>query len=202
MDIESLHSDIRAALTSDSYALQHLDKTSDPRWVTHDGLLLHDGHIYVPDSGKLRLRVLRDKHDHVLAGHWGQNKTLAMVRQEYTWPGLRDYVNRYVGSCVSCKRGKSVCHKPYGFLCQLPVPERPWESISMDLIEQLPESNGFTAILVIVDRLSKQGIFIPTTDNLTASELAYLFVLHVFSKHGVPSHVTSDQGSKFISHFF
>jgi len=33
-------------------------------------------------------------------------------------------------------------------------------------------------------------------------ELAQLFVTHVFSKHGVPSHVTSDRGSEFVSHFF
>src|SRR6266545_4406124 len=72
----------------------------------------------------------------------------------------------------------------------------------MDLIEQLPASAGFTAILVVVDRLSKQGIFIPTHDTLTAVQLAGLFVLHVFSKHRVSGHVTSDRGSEFISHFF
>ncbi len=72
----------------------------------------------------------------------------------------------------------------------------------MDLIEQLPTSAGFTAILVVVDRLSKQGIFILTHDTLTTVQLACLFVLHVFSKHRVPGHVTSDRGSEFISHFF
>src|SRR6266540_169671 len=72
----------------------------------------------------------------------------------------------------------------------------------MDLIEQLPTSAGFTAILVVVDRLSKQGIFILTHDTLTTVQLACLFVLHVFLKHRVPGHVTSDRGSEFISHFF
>ena len=55
----------------------------------------------------------------------------------------------------------------------------------MDFIEQLPSSEGFTAILVVVDRLSKQAIFIPTYDTITSMQLAQLFVLHVFSKHGV-----------------
>jgi len=72
----------------------------------------------------------------------------------------------------------------------------------MDFIEKLPSSSGFDAILVIVDRLSKQGIFIPTHDTITSAELACLFVTHVFSKHGVPYHVTSDRGSEFVSHFF
>ena len=42
----------------------------------------------------------------------------------------------------------------------------------------------------------------PFNDTITSVELACLFVIHVFSKHGVPSHVTSDHGSEFVSHFF
>src|ERR1700734_2168450 len=72
----------------------------------------------------------------------------------------------------------------------------------MDFIEQLPPSLGFTAILVVVDRLSKQAIFIPTHNTITSMQLAQLFILHVFSKHGVPSHVTSDRRTEFVSHFF
>jgi hypothetical protein len=72
----------------------------------------------------------------------------------------------------------------------------------MDFIEQLPPSLGFTAILVIIDRLSKQGVFIPTVDTITSAQLAELLVLHIFSKHGIPSHCTSDRDSEFVSHFF
>ena len=62
----------------------------------------------------------------------------------------------------------------------------------MDFIEQLPSSSGLTATLIVVDRLSKQAIFVPTYDTITSPQLAQLFLLHIFSKHGVPSHVTSD----------
>ena len=72
----------------------------------------------------------------------------------------------------------------------------------MDFIEQLPCSSDHTAILVVVDCMSKQSIFIPTNNTISAPELAKLFVIHVFSKHGVPSHVTSDRGSEFVSRFF
>ena len=72
----------------------------------------------------------------------------------------------------------------------------------MDFIEQLPLSSGFTAILVVVDRLFKQSIFIPTHNTITSPELTKLFLLHMFSKHGVPAHVTSDRGTEFVSHFF
>ena len=72
----------------------------------------------------------------------------------------------------------------------------------MDFIETLPKSNGFNSILVIIDRASKQVIFIPTHDTIMSEELASLFIMHIFSKHGVPSHVTSNQGSEFVSQFF
>jgi len=72
----------------------------------------------------------------------------------------------------------------------------------MDFIEKLPSSSGFNTILVIVDCLSKQAIFIPTHDTITSAELACLFVIHVFSKHKVSCHVMSDYGFEFVSHFF
>src|SRR6266481_5633918 len=93
-------------------------------------------------------------------------------------------------------------HRPYGLLKQLPIPERLWNSISMDFIEKLPKSSGYTSILVIVDHLSKQSLFISTYDTITLQQLAQLFILHIFSKHGVLSHITLDHGSEFVSHFF
>ena len=97
---------------------------------------------------------------------------------------------------------KSQCHKPYGSLKQLPIPEQPWNSISIDFIKKLPSSSGFDTILVIVNWLTKQAIFISAHDTITSMDLACLFVLHVFSKHSVPSHVTSNRGLEFVSNFF
>src|SRR5882724_4874054 len=95
-----------------------------------------------------------------------------------------------------------VHHKPYRLLKLLPIPKKPWNSISMDFIEKLPPSSGHTSLLVIVDCLSKQSLFIPTHDTITSPQLAQLFILHVFSKHSIPSHVISDRGMEFVSHFF
>ena len=111
----------------------------------------------------------------------------------YYWPGLPVYVKDYCKSCVTFSCSKPVRHTPYGLLKQLPIPEKPWNSILMDFIEKLPQSSGYTSILVIVDRLSKQSLFIQTHITITSQQLAQLFILHVFSKHGVPSHVTSDR---------
>ena len=158
--------------------------------------------MYIPKAEDLCLCVLRYKHDHPLLGHFSQNCTLELIRHEYTWPGIHTYVKDYIKSCTACARAKTPRHQPYGMLKQLLVPDQSWNSISMDFIEQLPSSSGFTAILVIIDQLSKQAIFIPTHDTITSPELAQLFLLHVFTKHGVLAHVTSNRGSKFVSHFF
>ena len=149
------------------------------------------------------LHVLKYKHDHPLLGHFGQNHTIELIQCEYTWPGIHTYVKDYIKSRMACAWAKTPPHhQPYGMLKQLPVPNRPWNSISMDFIEQLPFSSGFTAILVVIDQLSKQAIFNPTHDTITSPELTQLFLLHIFAKHGVPAHVTSDWGSEFVLHFF
>src|SRR6266481_3265652 len=111
-------------------------------------------------------------------------------------------VKDYVASCATCAHAKSLRHKPYRKLKQLPIPSQLWSSISMDFIEQLPASEGFSTILVVVDRLTKQAIFIPSHDTVNAPQVAWLFLTHVFSKHGVPAHITLDHGSEFVSHFF
>jgi len=59
-----------------------------------------------------------------------------------------------------------------------------------------------TAILVIINRLSKESVFIPTTDSVTSVEVAEAFITHVFAKHGIPLHISSNRGSEFTSHFF
>ena len=72
----------------------------------------------------------------------------------------------------------------------------------MDFIEKLLLSSRFDIILVIVDWLTKQAIFISAYDTITSADLAWLFILHVFSKHSIPSHVISNRGSEFVSNFF
>jgi len=72
----------------------------------------------------------------------------------------------------------------------------------MNFIEQLPASDGFTDILVIVNCLTKQAIFILTHKTIDTPTITKLFVVHVFFKHGIPSHVISDRGLEFVLRFF
>jgi len=103
MDVETLHSNILSALPSDPIAQVHLADPPDSHWSTDEaGFLRLDGRIYVPDLDDLCLRVLRYRHDHPLAGHFGQNQTLELIWREYTWPGLRTFIKDYIRSCTSC----------------------------------------------------------------------------------------------------
>src|SRR5260221_2872032 len=101
-------------------------------------------------------------------------------------------VKDYMASCATCAHVKSPRHKPYGKLKQLLIPSRPWSSVSMDFIKQLPDSKGFSAILVIINHLTKQAIFIPSHDTLDPPQVVSLFLIHIFSKHRIPAHITSD----------
>jgi len=111
-------------------------------------------------------------------------------------------VKKFCNSYITYMRFKPQYHKLYGILKQLPIPKQPWNLISIDFIEKLPFSSNCDTILVIVNWLSKQAIFILTVDTITLHELAKLFIIHVFSKHGVLFYVTSDHRSKFVSKFF
>jgi len=72
----------------------------------------------------------------------------------------------------------------------------------MDFINQLPESKGFTNILVVINRLTKQATFIPTKRTIDTVGLVELFIWDIFSKYRVPNHITSDKDSKFVLRFF
>jgi len=97
--------------------------------------------------------------------------------------------------------GKHHREKPRNPLHPHEVPSLPWEHISIDLITGLPESNGFNAILVIVDRFSKMILLVAIRDTLTSFQTAEIYRDHVWSKHRLPKKVISDRGPQFAAQF-
>ena len=97
---------------------------------------------------------------------------------------------------------KSDHRKQAGLLLPIPIPTRKWEQITTDLVTDLPPFNGYTAIAVFVDRLSKMVHFAPCTKEVDAQQYAQLFLDHVFRLHGLPKVIISDRDSQFTSRFW
>src|SRR5258707_562177 len=81
------------------------------------------------------------------------------------------------------------------------VPSRCWQVISIDMIRELPDSKGYNAILVVVDRLSKRIHAIPTVTSLDSAGVTRLFLEHVWHHHRLPEEVISDHRPAFVSNF-
>ncbi|MBW0474576.1 hypothetical protein O181_014291, partial [Austropuccinia psidii MF-1] len=131
-------------------------------------LLLFKDRVVVPNDSTIQLSILQKCHNSPLAGHPGQEKTLKLVKRDFHWSGMTQFIKDYVSSCQQCSRNKNIHHKKFGFLKPLPIPNGPWICLSMDFITQLPLSNSFDSILVIVDRFSKMAVFIPTMSSITS----------------------------------
>jgi transposase InsO family protein len=170
-------------------------------WSLDNGVLFFRGKIYVPDVPDLRRRIVNLCHDSRIAGHAGRWKTLELVSWNYWWPQMSRYIGKYVSTCDMCMRTKSRRQLPIGELHPLPIPDTPWDTVSVDFIVELPQSNGHDAIMVVVDSVTKRAHFIPTVTTVTAGGTANLYVQHSWKHHDLPRRVVSDRGPQFVAEF-
>ncbi|KAA0063945.1 reverse transcriptase [Cucumis melo var. makuwa] len=166
-------------------------------WVEEDLLVTKGNRLYVPRAGDLRKKLLYECHDTLWADHPGWQRTYVLLEKGYFWPNMRDDVIQYTKTCLICQQDKVEKVKVAGLLDPLPVPTRPWESVSMDFITHLPKVGDFEAILVIIDRFSKYATFFPTTKQCSAEMTAQLFFKHVVKLWGVPTSIVSDRDAQF-----
>ncbi|MBW0515020.1 hypothetical protein O181_054735 [Austropuccinia psidii MF-1] len=165
-------------------------------------LLLFKDRVVVPSNEEIQLNILQKSHDSPLAGHPGQEKTLKLIKRDFHWAAMNQFIKDYVFSCQQCSRNKNIHYQKFELLKPLQIPSGPWNSLSMDFITQFPLSNSFDAILVAVERFSKMAIFIPTYGSISALDLAPTFINHVFYKHGLLASIISDRGYLFVSSFW
>ena len=165
--------------------------------------LYYRGHaLVVPNIPELKRTILRELHDANYAGHVGSDKTIDNVQRMYWWPGMHIAIREYVRGCQICQQDKHLQHSLAGKLMPLPIPAHAWEYVTADRITSLPKTKqGYTAILVVVDRLTKMTHFIPRQNEFTAQDMARLFADHVWKYHGMPLRITTDRGPEFTNKF-
>jgi len=115
---------------------------------------------------------------------------------------MTTFVKKYVMGCDVCQQMKNHPQQSFGPLVPNKVPNGPWEIISMDLITQLPESNGYNAICVIVDRLTKRAHFIPINNWFSSKDMVQLLYDKVYPLHGLPLQIISDRGVQYSAELF
>ena len=164
-----------------------------------DGIMYKEEKVYVPKDDKLRAEIIRLYYNIPVEEHGGQQKTVELVTRNFWWPGVTKEVKQYVEECNSCQRNKNHIEQPADKLMPNSIPERSWIHISADFITKLPLVQGYNAILVVVDRLTKMVHFIPTTKETLAEDLARLFRDNMWKLHGLPKSIILDRGPQFVA---
>jgi hypothetical protein len=85
-------------------------------------------------------------------------------------------IERYIRNYHFCRRTSIFRNKTPGLLQSLPIPDRPWQYISMDFVSFNRDKHGYDNILIIINYLLKKSISIPCYKTITAEKIALLFI--------------------------
>ena len=179
-------------------------RTALADWTLDDELILYKGKNYIPSDADLRRDIIREFHESPTSGHPGFFKTLALLKEHYWWPLMSKMVKQFIDGCTACQQMKLNTHPTAAPL--MPIrshAHRPFQQITMDFITDLPESDGFDSIFIVVDQgLTKGVILMPCNKTITAEQTADLYIRNVFKNFGLPDVMISDRGPQFASHVF
>jgi len=208
LDVDQLLPEAKArikekALLDDNYGAICKQLSSgdviDKHYELVDGILCWKKRIYAPKE--LRHRIMMSEHDSKIAGHFGRERTMELVSRNFYWPNMETEIRKYCSECDNCQRTKSPRHAKHGLLHPLEMACKPWTHISTDFITDLPESEGATMILVVVDRFTKMAHFIPIKKK-DSPTVARAYLENVWKYHGFPEDVVSDRDGTFTGQYF
>jgi hypothetical protein len=146
---------------------------------------------------------MNEFHKRPYVGHPGYQKMITTVKKFYYWPRMKKDIAEYITKCLECQQVKVEHRNPAGLLQPVQILEWKWEVISMDFIMILPrKTKQHDAIMVVVDKLSKETHFIPIKSTYKAIDVANIFMKEIFRLHGMPKKIISDRDAKFTSNFW
>ena len=151
-----------------------------------EDLLMRGNRIVVPLS--LRADILERLH----TGHQGMTKCRQRARESVWWPGIRKAIDDKVSNCTICRKHQQQRPEP---LMPSPLPSRPWEKIGTDLFEWKKVD-----YLLVVDYYSRYIEIAKLTSTSATSVITHL--KSIFSRHGIPNTVMSDNGPQYSATAF
>lgn len=99
-----------------------LEPTARPPCKLQNGIILHEGRIWLGTNTVFQAKVMAALHDSPVGGHSGAPATLQKLRPLFFWPGMRASVLKYVQDCQTCAQAKPDRAGYPGLLQPLPVP--------------------------------------------------------------------------------
>jgi len=171
----------------------------DKGYTAMDNILCWKNRVYVPEG--LRQRIMQSEHDSKVAGDFGRERMLERIPRNFYWTNMEQDRRKYCRECDMCQRTKSPRNAKHWLLHSFKLACKPWTHISMGFITDLPESEGATMILVVVDCYTKMAHFIPIKkkDSLTVT---WVYLESVWKYDGFPEDVVSDRDSTFTGSVF
>ena len=154
-----------------------------------EGILYFDERLVVPKRSQRA--VLSEVHT---AGHFGQARTLQLLRRSFFWRGMAREVNSFCRGCITCSQAKpsNVAKQP---LEQFDISGiGPGDLIALD-VATLPWSDGdYRHFLCIVDVFTRYIEAIPLKDQKAISLVKEFEAGWIYRGHGVPKALLTDQG--------
>jgi hypothetical protein len=128
-------------------------------------------------------------------------KTYQLMQPWYYWRGMMRDVGQYVHNYRGCRRVNTPRDLPSGTLKLLPILIRPWQHVSMDFCFFPKDREGYDAIFVVVDQLTKRSVSIPCFKTTGAREMTWLYVDRIYWWKGAPESIVSNHEGQFILKF-
>lgn len=178
-----------------------------PQYLFEDNSLIYftgtkgDPRLGVPIS--LQTEIIDEAHNNGKEGaHARYTCTYNQIRATYYWPQMARSIEPYTESCNHCQKNKPRQHRKQGYLHPIPIPEKLFVVVSLDFIMDLPDSDRFNAILVIIDKLTCYATFIPCTTGIHKVDTAKLFWDHIWSHYGLHGQIISDWDAQWTGAFW